>query len=256
MPAHVRTAAVLALLIAAPTRVLAQDDDPPPRWAAEVGFGLTTSGGNEKLTVLATNISVTRLDTDQYELDAGTRFRYGRSGGEDVAQNLRGNIGLDLWPRAKWSPFLFADAENDPFKRLRLRLNAGAGVKHTFYQEEWDEVSFSGALLYSREMLTVADSLAGVPGAGISQTARWSWRGRARFDFGDGRRLEHTVFYQPAWDDFGDYLLEAVASARWALNTHLAFTTTLRYDRDSTPPPEVVADDWSLSVGLTLANRW
>ena len=159
---------------------------------------------------------------------------------------------VSLPPDAGWSPFLFATAENDPFKRLDARLNGGAGVKRTFWSEEWNELSLSGAALYSYENLEVADSL----GSGVTQTARWSWRGRGRLEFGEGRRLEQLVFFQPAWNRLDDYLLEVVTSGRWAVTRTLAFTTTFRYDRDSTPAPDVEPDDWSLAVGLSLATRW
>jgi hypothetical protein len=251
MHTTIRHATLLALLIVVPAAATAQEEA-TARWGAEIGFTLNTSGGNEDLTVLATDIGITHLDSAQYELDAGAHLRYGQSEGKDVAQNLRGNVSVDVWPRATWSPFVFADAESDPFKRLDLRLNAGAGVKHTFHQDGWDEVSLSGAVLYSRESLEVPDTL----GDGVTRTARWSWRGRGRFELGEGRRIEQLVFYQPAWNELEDYLLYVVTSGRWAISSHLAFTTVIRYDRDSTPAPEVEADDWSVAVGLSLATRW
>lgn len=243
---------LLAPMLSPLSALSAQEAGDPDRWGVEVGFALNASGGNESLTVLTSELGLSRLETSLYEATVGTRFRYGRSEGEDVAQNLRGDAIVDLWPEAGWSPFVFATAESDPFKKLDARLNGGSGVKRTFWQEEWSEVSVSGAVLYSYENLEVADSL----GDGVSQTARWSWRGRARKEFGEGRRVEQIVFYQPEWDAFGDYLLEVQTSGRWLLNRMLAFTTTFRYARDSTPAPEVGPDDWSLGVGLTAATRW
>lgn len=230
----------------------AAQDDAPDRWAADVGFSLNTSGGNERLTMLTSEVGLSHLETSVYRADVGGRFRYGRSEGEEVARNLRGTTSIDILPEARWSPFLFATAENDPFKKLEARLNGGSGVKRTFWRNGWGEVSLSGAALYSYENLTVADSL----GDGISQTARWSWRARARKEIGDGRRLEHVTFYQPEWDDYGDYLLESRTSARWTLTRSLAFLTTFLYERDSTPAPDIGPYDWSLVVGLSMATKW
>jgi hypothetical protein len=171
-----------------------------------------------------------------------------------VAQNLRGTATLDLFPQAGWSPFLFATAEQDPFRKLDLRLNTGGGIKRTFWQEEWDEVSLSGAMLYSYENLDVtpADSV----GDGITQNARWSVRGRARRQFGEGTRAEQLVYFQPAWNYVEDYLLESQTSIRVALTRTLAFTSTLLYSRDSTPALDVDPDDWSIAAGLTMATTW
>lgn len=229
-------------------------DEPedPDRWGTEVGFVLNTSGGNERLTVLTTHVGFTHLETSAYEADVGVRFRYGRSEGVEVARNLRGSTTLDLGPSASWSPFLFATAENDPHKKLEARLNGGSGVKRTFWKDGWNEASLSGAVLYSYENLEVE----ALEEDGVSETARWSWRGRARRDFTEGRRFEQVVYYQPEWDDYGDYLLEARTTGRWSLTESLAFTTTFLYERDSTPAPSVGPDDWSLAVGLTVATRW
>lgn len=224
----------------------------PDRWAGELGFAFNTSGGNEELTVLSSHVGLTHLETSAYEANLGGRIRYGHSEGEEVARNIRGNVSIDMWPDDAWSPFFFGTAENDPFKRLNARLNGGSGVKRTFWQEDWSEVSLSGAVLYSYENLDLEE----VEGENVSQTARWSVRSRARRAFGEGRRFEQVVYYQPALDRIGDYLFELQTAARWSITRSLAFTTALLYERDSTPAPEVGPDDWSLTIGLTVATQW
>lgn len=242
--------AALAVLFAATAH--AQEAEDPSRWSAEAGLSLNSAGGNESLTVFNTTLGITHLRTDVFELGLATRFRYGRSEGEKVAENLHGALNLDLWPQAVWSPFLFATAEQDPFKRLDARLNGGVGAKRTFWQEDWSEVSLSAAILYSYENLAVPDSL----GDGITETARWSFRTRGRTEFGEGSRVEQVVFFQPAFDRLEDYQLESMSSLRIALSEWLSFTTTVLYQRDNTPAPEVRPDDYSISVGLSLATRW
>lgn len=245
----------LALTLCFATAASAQapeEPEEPESWNAEAGLSLNSSGGNEDLTVFTTNAAISHLQTDIFELGLSARFRYGRSEGEKVAENIRSEMNFDLWPQARWSPFLFATVEKDPFKRLDARLNGGAGAKRTFLQDGWTEVSVSGAALYSYENLAVHDSL----GTGISQTARWSWRVRGRKEFGSSSRLEQTVFYQPAWNEFSDYQLESITSARFALSDQLAITTTLLYQRDSTPAPDVKPDDYSIAVGLSMSTQW
>lgn len=240
----------LPLLLAAP--LAAQEAEDPDHWSAEAGLALNTAGGNQELTVFTTNLGLTRLETDAYELSMSTRFRYGRSEGEKVAENLQGQVELDLWPEATWSPFLFATAEQDPFKQLDVRLNSGVGAKRTFWQEDWNEASLSAAVLYSYEDLAVPDSL----GDGVSKTARWSVRARYRKELRPGSRLEQVVMFLPAWDRMKDYQLESVTDLRIALSEQLSFTTTFLYQRDNLPAPEVKPDDYSLAVGLSLATAW
>jgi hypothetical protein len=246
---------LLALLALVPSAAAQEAEEPegePERWEAEVGLAFTSSGGNEDLTVLTTEAGISRLETSVYELAVNSRFRYGRSDGRDVAQDLHGSINLDLWPEARWSPFLFATGEKDPFRKLDVRFNGGAGLKHTFWSSDRDEVSLSGAVLYSYENLEVADSL----GDGITRVALLSWRARARRELSEGSRVEQVVFYQPAWNELDDYLVESRTSARLAFSEQLAFTATALYKRDSTPAPDVEPDDWSIAVGLSLATKW
>ena len=248
------TAGLLILALATfNTPTTAQETgEEPDTWSAEAGLTLQASGGNESLTAFTTALGLGHLRPGVAEFSANTRFRYGESEGEKVAQNLRGDLTMDLWPQANWSPFLFATAEQDPIKKLEARVNGGAGAKRTFLQDGWNEVSVSGAILYSYENLEVADSL----GDGVNQTARWSWRVRGRKELGEGSRLEQVVFFLPAWDRLADYQLESVTKLRLALNKTLSFTTDILYQRDNTPAPDVGPDDYSISVGLSLATQW
>ena len=221
-------------------------------WSAEAGLTLQASGGNESLTVFTVTGGLSHLETDAYEASGNVRFRYGESEGVRVVENLRGEASLDLWPRATWSPFFFGTAEKDPIKKLEARVNGGVGAKRTFWQDGWNEVSTSAAVLYSYEDLAIADSL----GTGITQTARWSFRLRGRYELGAGSRLEQVIFFQPAWDHISDYQLESVTKLRLALSEQLSVATDLLYQRDNTPAPDVKPDDYSISVGLSLATEW
>jgi hypothetical protein len=249
-----RTLMMLVTLVsmaALPVRGLAAQDS-PDRWSADLGLSVNGSGGNESLTVMTTDLGLTHLETDRYELGFRGRARYGRSEGTEVARSVRGSLNADFRPAERWSPFLFATAEHDRFRRLDLRLNSGGGVKRTFWRQDWSEVSLSGAVLYSLEDLAVAD----VEAPGVTHTARWSWRGRARHQVREGTRFEQVLFFMPAWDRVGDYLLEAHTSGRVALTQSLALTTGFLYQRDSTPAPDVSPDDWSVTLGLSVATTW
>jgi hypothetical protein len=246
---------VLAVAAAGPLLgpgLAAQADEPADRWSGDVGLSVNGSGGNERLTVVTTELGLSHMETSRYELGFRGRARYGRSEGEEVARSVRGSLNADFGPDQAWAPFLFASAEHDRFRRLDLRLNSGAGLKHTFWREGWSELSLSGAVLYWYENLMVPDTV----GTGVTHSARWSWRGRARGQLRDGARVEQVVFFQPAWDRIGDYLLEAQTTARVALSASLALNSSFLFQRDSTPAPDVTPDDWAITIGLSLATSW
>ncbi|MBW3552823.1 MAG: DUF481 domain-containing protein [Gemmatimonadetes bacterium] len=236
------------LLLAAPA---AAQDPPSERWAFELGLALNSAGGNQDLTAFTSTLELTHLQKESFELGFNGGVRYGRSGGEDVAQNMRATLNFDFRPEARWTPFLFASGEKDPFRKLDLRFNGGAGAKRTFWRDGWSEVSLSGAALYSHENLELA-----VPGDEITRTARWSWRARGRHELSDRSRFEQVFFYQPEWRHAGDYLLESFSSIRLGITRSLALNLTFLYERDSTPAPDVDPDDWSLATGVNLTTRW
>jgi hypothetical protein len=148
-PLPLALAALLLLVPAVPAT--AQRADAESRWGVTVDLGFNGSRGNTRLTVLSTGVGVKHLITEDFRLDWSGSMRYGESEGEVVARNLRSQLGFDLNPEATVSPFFFANAERDRFRRLRMRGDGGAGAKYTFWRERNDEVSFSFAALYSRE---------------------------------------------------------------------------------------------------------
>jgi hypothetical protein len=229
-----------------------EPEEPADRWSGDLGLSVNGSGGNERLTMMVAELGLSHLETSRYELGFRGRARYGRSEGEEVARSIRGTLSADFQPEARLTPFLFIAAEHDRFRRVDLRANGGAGIKRTFWRSGWSEVSLSNAVLYWYEDLMVPDTAQ----TGITRTARWSSRGRARHQIGNGARLEQVVYFQPAWDRFRDYLLEAQTITRIALSESLSLNSSFLYQRDSTPAPDVTPDDWSITIGLSLATTW
>ncbi len=226
--------------------------EPAPRWAFNLGLALNSSGGNERLTVLTTQADLTRLATEAFELSLSGRLRYGRSQGEDLARNVRGGVTVDLRPLSRWSPFLFSTVEHDPFKKLNLRTSGGLGAKHTFWGEGWEDLSLSGAVLFSYENL---DTEATDPLDATLEQLRLSWRFRVRRKMG-AVRLEQITYWQPLWDRASDYLLESRSMARVSVTESWSVTATYFFERDSTPPEGVRADDYTVTVGVELATRF
>lgn len=258
MPRRLRTATFAALLVAAPLAAQAPApasvDSVAPRWDLRFGLALNSSGGNERLTVGTAELGLTRLQTEAFELAFNARARYGRSQGADVARNGQASINLDLFPEDRWSPFLFTLAERDRFKKLDLRASGGFGAKRTFWRQgDWEDLSLSGAALFSYEDLAPADTAA--TGA-TKRQFRWSVRFRVRRRIGEALEVEHVTFFQPRFDAMDDYLANSRTATRVALTEHLAFSVALLYEYDSTPPVDVHAEDWELTVGVEMKRRW
>ncbi len=232
----------------------AQEAEPPPdSWRFTLDFAMSAASGNENLTVLTSALKIVHLVTDDYELEFGSDIRYGRSEGEEVARNLRAQLKFDFQPESEFSPFVFASGERDPFRKLDLRANAGAGARYRLWRaSEGQELSLSLAALYSYEnhRLTGAPADAGI--APFAQEARTSWRLKLLKLTGDGVQVENATFYQPRWNHYADYRLESASAVRMLVTDWIALSFGYAYQRDTTPLPDVRRDDHLMRAGVTL----
>lgn len=247
-----RALATIPLFLAVAAPLAAQDpaEEEPDRWKTVLDIAFTSTQGNERLTLLSSEVKLTHLLQDAYSFELMLRGRYGRSEGEEVAKNYRLSLDFAKGRANRLSPFLFTSAEHDPFRRLDLRANGGAGARFRFYEADGGEASVSGALLYSYEDRSGVSLNSAV--AQFERDGRWSWRIQGQQEVGEGMRLEHTTFYQPIWNEGDDYLLEVTSKARALIGSRMAVTFTHSFERDSTPLPEVEKNDSLFKVGVTF----
>jgi hypothetical protein len=216
------------------------------RWRTRLDLGLNSATGNTALTTLLTGISFKRLETEEIELEFSANYRYGKSDGTTVADLFQGLFKLDVKPRAVWSPFLFASSERNPVRRVHLRANGGAGLKHTHWRTERGKSSFSLATIFNYEDLEPS----GTTVLEAEKGMRWSARFKLNLYFGEGAEYEFIVFHQPVWNDFSDYYFNADTSLRVPVTGGLSLVLRYEFRHDETPAEGVKKDDGFLNVSL------
>lgn len=224
----------------------------PEAWAATVDLAFSGASGNDRTVLLTSGFKISHLRTEHFELEWSGSVRYGRSEGHEVARNLKSGLKFDLLPAARWSPFLTINAERDPFRKLDLRSNSGAGVKYTFWRGDAGSASISVAALHSYEDFTAASTAP----LETRQSARWSWRFKGGRALGERVRIENTTFYQPVWNRGGEYLLSMDSALRVPMSQRISVSLSHSYDRDSMAPDGVHRDDHLVKAGLTIESRW
>jgi hypothetical protein len=247
-----QTAATFLLIItalAAPASPLAaRQDERPPRWAATADIGVNASRGNSQLTAISSALGVRHLVADEFRLEWTGALRYGESEGEVVARSLRSQVSFDLNPHATLSPFFFASAERDRFRRISLRSDGGAGAKYTFWRDGDQELSLSMAGLYSRQAFFPLATGEATP---TRNDARWSARGRVRRSLGDAR-VEHVSFFQPVLDRAADYNYDATTRLATRISDRVAFTLSHVYRHNSRPAAGVGREDQIFQAGVAV----
>ncbi|HSH45172.1 MAG TPA: DUF481 domain-containing protein [Longimicrobiales bacterium] len=229
----------------------------PDRWGFETNLSLTSTSGNDQITVFVSSGKITHLQTSAFKLEVGGRIRYGRSGGEDVAQNMQTTLTVEIGPKAPWSPFVFGSAEKDPFKRLDLRTSGGAGVRYQLVRRDAAEFMLSGAALHSYENLRLEQVDPLVPPDDVTHNARWRWVAKGKATMLDQAvEASHETYYEPVWDHGDDYLMEVENTVRFRFSDHLAFRVAHVFQRDSSPPEDVDQNDQMLTVGVSYNTKF
>lgn len=221
--------------------------DQAPRWASVTELTLTDASGNNDMTVFTTGFTLRHLRTELYSFELQLQGRYGASDGEQVAENYKGSLTFDFAPGSRWSPFLHTTAEHDPFRRLDVRMNSGAGARYRLYREQnRGEADISVAMMHSYEALR---------NEGITATtnrARWNVRVNGSRRVHEGVTVSHRTQYQPIVDQLGDYLLTMETGLRVHLNNHVALSVSHEFNRDSMPAADVHPDDRLLKAGVQV----
>lgn len=247
-------AGIVALLaIGRPAAAQEDEASEPDRWSAAAEFTLTDSRGNQEVTVLTSGFTLEHLRVEAFEFKLELRARYGRSNGDRIAENYRGQINFDIRPGGSWAPFLRTTAEKDPYKRLDVRVNSGAGAKYRFRgSDAGGDITLSLGMLYSYERLAPPDDAPPTASAPVSNSALWDLQFTGNQRIRDGVTFTSEAVYRPVHDTPGDYLLEIDTGVRVLVTQRIALSVGYEFARDSTPPEGVEKDDRLTRAGIII----
>ena len=233
---------------------LSAQQAPARSWRGSVDVGLDArGGGNTDLTIGRGGFSLAYLPTDRAEFELAASVRYGENQGRVIERQQTASLKLDLVPQNRWTPFAFTGLLADPIsRRLDLRAEAGAGVKHTVARWDGGKASLSAAALLNLDRYVAVE---GAPSPRDRNEARASWRLKFDHQTSDqGATFEHVSFFQPRWSAWDDYMMTAQSSVRTRLVGRVSMQLTHEYRHDATPPGGVARDDWS--VVLSFRYDW
>ncbi len=247
-----RSLPVLSLALAvAPALLHAQEaGEAKDHWSVHAELGFNGAAGNSSFSILRTGLRAVHLETGVAEFEASGLLRYGRSDGKVIADDRKASVKLDVWPETRLSPFAFADVSADEIRRLDLRFSGGAGAKWTFWTGGPGKASVRAAALYDYQNFSEAAASRAAPSESL---ARWSVRSKLERRLSATASFEHVAFWQPVWDDAGDYLLDVTHSLSTRLQSRFTLALEHQFLRDASPPPGVETSDQRFSVVLKMA---
>ncbi|MDX1478590.1 MAG: DUF481 domain-containing protein [Saprospiraceae bacterium] len=187
-----------------------------------------------------------------YELSAFYRFIYGELNGVKNNQGHLGGFTFDYRPETDLSPFAGLTMVHNAFRGFDIKMNVLLGAKYRFYHTATTDLSLSAAGVYEYvNFASPADPT--VPEKSDDKILRLSLRPKFKWTF-DKFKLTHITFYQPLFQDFGDYLIDSTTEIAFNVIKHVDLTINYFFAYNSRPAyASILKRDQQLVFGVNVS---
>lgn len=234
--------------------VMAQEAKPVEKapvapWNTSVSLGVNLSRGNTR-TMLLNGSVASEFKKDSSEASLGIEGNYGET---DVTladgttetqgnvENARAYADYRRLLNARTYGYLNGDLRNDNIAEIDYRFMVGPGIGQYLLKGDSINLGVEAGPTYIKE------KVAGIEDdkVALRVAEKFDWKMTAN------SKIWESVEYLPAFDDFGDYLLNAEVGAEAAMNARLSLRLVLQDKFDSTPGAGLKQNDLVLIGGLT-----
>lgn len=242
---------VMMVTMLAAGMAMAEDAKPAVApWNTTVAAGLTLSRGNTR-NMLINGSVVSEYKKEMNEAKMGVEGNYGETevkmadGTKETQSNTENSRAFGEYRRllnARTYGYLNGDLRNDNIAKIDYRLMVGPGIGQYLLKSDTQNLGVETGVTYIKEKVAgleddkVALRLAETYDLKMSPTSK----------------IWETVEFLPAFQDFGDYLVNAEVGAEAAMNARLSLRVVLQDKYDSTPGQDLKKNDLLLIAGLTF----
>lgn len=143
---------------------------------------------------------------------------------------------------------LFLQGERNEFGRIAFRRLAGGGARFSMLKRQDRSAAFLGIGAFY-ELETVTDT------TGTTDTGTDSvWRGNVyfvlKYNLNKNVRLISSTYYQPSFDDTGDYRALENAALEVSMTDKLSLRASAEVRHDSRPPQTIEETDVTYRTGI------
>ena len=168
---------------------------------------------------------------------------------------IHGRYRYRIWKFAMME--LFVQGEYNEFRRIRARMPCGVGprIQQSVGEHAMFQFAFGSSYMFEWVNLSKDRDEAGVLyGDSLSAEYNHRWNNYISFklDFAV-MSLCATVYVQPRFDDFGDWMMLIESDLSFKVTEKLAVSFAYTLFHDSRPPEGVINRDTSLTAVLKIA---
>lgn len=219
-------------------------------WNTSVAAGINLSRGNTR-TMLMNGSVASEFKKDANEASLGIEGNYGETEVQavDGTKETRGNVenarafaDYRRLLNTRTYGYLNGDLRNDNIAKIDYRLMVGPGVGQYLLKGEALNLGVEAGPTYIKEKVAGLED----DKVALRLAEKLVWQMSAASKFWE------SVEVLPAFEDFGDYLVNAEVGAEAAMNTRLSLRLVLQDKYDSTPGTGLKKNDLVLIGGLTF----
>ncbi len=227
---------------------MAQNDNKPNPWTWELGLGVSQNSGNVNNFSLKHNQELSRNDT-VISMDLNYKIVYQKEDRVETNKGIDAGYKLDLFQYRRWSPFVAIESESNHYKGYDFKVSALGGVKFRFNKKRNDNYDYSLSMAAVYDHVNYTDEETDLN----TQFCRLSLRPKFKQKIGESIIIKHTTFYQPAVNDFGDYIINSKTTLSNKLSKRLSLDIAFSYEyRSVIPGSEYKHYDCSTDISLKL----
>ncbi len=218
-------------------------DDRTAGWSGSIEGLFSGSGGNTDKIILSAGGRIQwRGERNRWQLR--TAYAYEEAGGRNTARNVTSHLRHNFDIVDALATVAFVQAQENPFQRLESRWLFGFGLRADVIDDE------RGSLLVGvtpmLEMERIEGAIDPISRGRLSTFLFLSRR------FHEKIRIDGTGFYQPLFEDAGNYRTAGTMTIVIGLTGSLDLKSGGSIETNSSPAPGVERTDWATFTSLAF----
>lgn len=223
---------------------------PVAPWDTSVSVGVNVSRGNTR-TMLLNGAVKSEFKKDANEVSLGVEGNYGESEVKEAdgtkttqgnVENARAYADYRRLLNARTYVYLNSDLRNDNISEIDYRLMIGPGLGQYLVKTDSQHLGVELGAAY------ITEKVAGI------EDDKVALRVAEKYDLklSATSKIWESVEVLPAFEDFGDYLINAEVGAEAAMNSRMSLRLVFQDKYDSTPGAGLKKNDLVLIGGLAV----
>lgn len=211
-------------------------------WSGAVNLSYSGASGNSDYAYLAASLGIQRKKDNRVNLVSFAR-NHGESNNAKNRDNMFAHMRHVQFYRESMAWESFVQYQSDAFRKLSDRYLIGLGLR-------FDVISGPVFASYGIGIMGEREELDDGTDAEYGRLASYA---KHSIDISDAVKLTNSLYYQPYFEDFGDYRLTDSLTLSSKITKKLALSTSVTFHQDGRPPVGVEKIDWVYSTGLNYA---